>query len=53
MKMKVLVTGSSGAVGSKIAETVSKHGTCVGVDLVSGKFTTHLANITDKGVMKK
>ena len=51
--MKILVTGSSGIVGSKIAETISKHGTCVGVDLVPGKFTTHLANITDKGVINK
>ena len=51
--MKVLVTGSSGAFGSKIAATVSKHGTCVGVDLVPGKFTTHLASITDKGIINK
>ncbi len=51
--MKILVTGSSGIVGSKIAEAVSKHGTCVGVDLVPGKFTTHLASITDKEVINK
>lgn len=53
MKMKVLVTGSSGAIGSKIAATVSKHGICVGVDLVPGKFTTHLASITEKGIINK
>ena len=53
MKMKALVTGSSEAIGSKIAAIVSKHGTCVGVDLVPGKFTTHLASITDKGIINK
>ena len=46
--MKILVTGSSGNVGSKIAEMVTQHGTCVGVDLVPGKFTTHLGSIADK-----
>jgi UDP-glucose 4-epimerase len=51
--MRVLVTGSSGALGSRIAATVSKHGSCVGVDLVPGKFTTHLASITDRGVINK
>jgi len=51
--MNVLVTGSSGLIGSKIAETVSKHRTCLGVDLVPGKFTTHLASITDKRAMHR
>ena len=51
--MKILVTGSSGIVGSKIVEAVSKHRTCVGVDLVPGEFTTHLASITDKEVINK
>lgn len=51
--MKVLVTGSSGHVGSKIAERVTEHGSCVGVDLVPGRFTTHLSNITNKAFMSE
>jgi UDP-glucose 4-epimerase len=51
--MKVLVTGSSGHVGSKIAERVTQHGSCVGVDLVPGRFTTHPGNITNKIFMSE
>ena len=46
--MKILVTGSSGNIGSKIAEKVTQQGECIGVDLVPGKFTTHLGDITNK-----
>lgn len=49
--MNILVTGSSGRIGSKIAETVNKHGVCIGVDLVPGKFTTLLGNILNKKFM--
>jgi UDP-glucose 4-epimerase len=51
--MKVLVTGSSGHVGSKIAERVTQHGSCVGVDLVPGRFTTHLGDITNKTFIRE
>jgi UDP-glucose 4-epimerase len=49
--MKILITGSSGNIGSKIAETVTQHATCIGVDLIPGRFTTHIGSITDKQFM--
>jgi UDP-glucose 4-epimerase len=49
--MRILVTGSSGNIGSKIAETVIQHGACIGVDLVPGRFTTALGSVTDKSFM--
>jgi nucleoside-diphosphate-sugar epimerase len=51
--MNVLVTGSSGYIGSKVAERVTQQGSCVGVDLVPGSFTTHLGNITNKIFMSE
>lgn len=51
--MKILITGSSGKIGSKIAEKVAQQGPCVGVDLVPGRFTTHLGSITDKRFMNE
>jgi nucleoside-diphosphate-sugar epimerase len=50
-QMKILVTGSSGRIGSKIAEVVTQRGTCIGVDLVPGRFTTHHGTITDPNFM--
>lgn len=51
--MKILVTGSSGKIGSKIAEIVDQRGICVGIDLLPGKFTSHLGDITDLPLMNK
>lgn len=51
--MKVLITGSSGKIASKIAKTFSRHATCIGVDLVPGRFTTHLGSITDRQLMAR
>ena len=51
--MKILITGSSGNIGSKIAETVSQHATCIGVDLVPGRFTTSLGSITNQRFMEE
>lgn len=50
--MKIVITGSSGAIGSKIAEIVTQYGQCTGVDLVPGRFTTHIGSITDKNFMR-
>lgn len=49
--MKILITGSSGNIGSKIAEIVTRRAACVGVDRVPGRFTTHLGDVTDQEFM--
>lgn len=51
--MRVLVTGSSGRIGTAVAKLVSQQANCIGVDIVPGPFTTHLANITDPQQMKQ
>jgi len=48
-----MITGSSGNIGSKIAETVTQHAVCIGVDLAPGRFTTHLGSITNKRFMNE
>lgn len=46
--MKILITGTSGRIAAKVAEFVTQHADCVGVDLLPGRFTTHLGSITDR-----
>ncbi len=46
--MKVLVTGTSGQIGSAIAEMLSSEHSIIGLDLTSGKQTTHLGSLKDR-----
>jgi len=46
--MRILVTGTSGQIGSVIASMLSSDHTVVGIDLVPGKYTTREGDITNK-----
>ena len=46
--MKILVTGSSGYVGSALCEKLSSSFDVVGVDCLPGKFTNHIFDISEK-----
>ena len=45
--MRILVTGSSGQLGTIISSMLSKEHSVIGIDLLSGEFTTHKGNITN------
>lgn len=44
---RILLTGSSGQVGSAIAKRLLSEYTVLGLDLAPGQYTTHCGNITD------
>jgi nucleoside-diphosphate-sugar epimerase len=46
--MQILVTGTSGQIGSVIARMLSSDHAVVGVDLIPGKHTTNLGNLNDR-----
>lgn len=46
--MRILVTGSSGQIGSVIAKKLSSDHALIGIDPVDGEYTTHVASITDR-----
>jgi UDP-glucose 4-epimerase len=45
--VRVLVTGSSGQLGAVISSMLSKKHSIIGIDSLSGKYTSHLGDITD------
>ncbi len=47
--MRILVTGTSGQIGSVIASMLSSEHTVVGIDLAPGKYTTHEGDIANRG----
>ncbi len=46
--MRILVTGTSGQIGSVIAEMLSSDHSVVGVDLTPAKHTTQVGNLSDR-----
>ena len=52
MKMRVLVTGSSGHLGAGLVQTLrERRHDVVGIDLLESPFTTHAGSITDRGLL--
>lgn len=49
--MRVLLTGSSGRVGTAIGAALSAGHSVVGLDRLPGPFTTHVGNLTDRGLL--
>lgn len=50
---RVLVTGSSGRVGSAIAARLSTHYSVAGLDLLPGPHTSHLGSVEDAGLVRR
>lgn len=46
--MRILVTGTSGQIGSVIASMLSKNHAVIGIDLAPGKYTTHEGDIANR-----
>lgn len=46
--MRILVTGTSGQIGSVIAEMLSDRHSVIGVDLTPGKLTAHIGSMIDR-----
>lgn len=49
--MRVLITGSSGQLGSEIARQLGAEHEVVGVDLAPGLWTTHTSSVNDQELM--
>lgn len=47
INMRVLITGSSGNIGSVIATHLANQYEVLGLDIVPGEFTTHVGDISD------
>jgi UDP-glucose 4-epimerase len=49
--MRILLTGSSGRAGSAIAALLAEEHNVVGLDLVPGRFTTHVGSVADMALV--
>ncbi|MBO0783032.1 MAG: NAD(P)-dependent oxidoreductase [Ktedonobacteraceae bacterium] len=49
--MRILITGSSGRVGAAIAARLVEWHEVIGIDVVPGQWTCHLADVTDRTLM--
>jgi nucleoside-diphosphate-sugar epimerase len=46
--MRILITGSSGQLGTQIARQLSQKNKIIGIDVIPGTWTQHIMNITDR-----
>lgn len=46
--MRILITGSSGQLGTEIARQLSPRHEITGIDIIAGEWTQHLTSITDQ-----
>ncbi|MBA2679965.1 MAG: NAD(P)-dependent oxidoreductase [Ktedonobacteraceae bacterium] len=51
--MRILITGSSGYLGSAIAQLLAINHEPVGIDVAPGPWTQHVVDITDRSLMGK
>src|SRR2546423_6667744 len=49
--MRILITGSSGQLGTEIARQLSQKNKIIGIDVIPGAWTQHIMNITDRGAV--
>ncbi|MEL6943961.1 MAG: NAD(P)-dependent oxidoreductase, partial [Bacteroidota bacterium] len=53
MKKRILITGSSGHCGHQLADSLKADFELVGIDMIEGKYTTHLGNLLDQEFIKR
>lgn len=46
--MQLLLTDTSGRLGSALAQRLSREHAIIGLDVVPGPYTTHLGSVTDR-----
>ncbi len=51
--MRVLITGTSGNIGSAVAKRLTEDARVIGIDRIAGQYTTHTGCITDAHFMEK
>jgi UDP-glucose 4-epimerase len=51
--VNVLVTGSSGHIGSAVAARLAEQADVIGLDLVPGRYTTQIGDVADATLVSR